>query len=654
MTASLNIAELEVQVQVNQRMVDAMASLERRYERLIARMHEIVIIINSDGVLLYMNQAWEKTLGYKNIDSLGKSIFSFVAAGSIEKTRERLTYKQSEPGRESEVLFVSKSGSDKWVELLISDMPEEKLLMGLMVDITARKLAEETVRSSEERLSYVLAATGEGVWDWDCHSNLVRHNRQWCTMLGLGDDFLEHNLSEFSGRIHEDDRAAVMVRIQDCLEGRGPYYSEHRMVRADGSLIWVADRGDVVAKDEGGASLRMVGSFADVTERKQAEDALATSEENLRRILSISPEGVLAFSSDHQISFCNERLIDVLGVSLGDNDRVQMPQIIGHLVENWGMSKILDLREAVLGGAKEGILNFVEPTRIIKWDARELDTPLLHQILFFRDITREAEVDRMKSEFLATAAHELRTPMSSVYGFVELLLTRDFARDERQEYLEIIYEQTQGLIRMLNELLDLARIEARAGKDFKFFLCDVLAVARKSLSELKVHRDHRQVRVDITDTALPPVMIDEEKIKQVFTNIFSNAYKFSPNGGEIVLDCLGREDKTGKWLGMRVTDHGIGMTQDQLSKIFERFYRANVSGNIPGTGLGMSLINEIMQMHGGKVEVSSIYGESSRVVVWFPLSDTGLPLTKENEPTQSNCGGLQSAYRGMLSVPLAH
>lgn len=651
MATDSNLASLEVQIQVNQRMVEAMASLERRYERLITRLREIVVIVNSDGVLLYMNPAWEKSLGYKNSESLGKTIFSFVAVESIENARERLAHKQSESGKESEVRFIRKNGSDMWVELLISDMPEENLLMGLMVDITARKLADDAVRESEERLSYAMDATGEGLWDWDSHSNLVRHNKQWCTLLGLEDDFLQHDLSVFVGIIHEDDRAAVMGRVQNCMEGHGPYYSEHRMVRTDGRVIWVEDRGNIVARDEAGNPLRLVGSFVDITARKQAQDALSLSERNLRRILSISPEGVLAFDQEDQISFCNEQLPDMLGISFGDEALAQAPQLVERFAKSVDLTRMPDLREIARGGAVEGTINLSKPTRIIKWEARELNNPLLKHILFFRDITRETEIDRMKSEFLATAAHELRTPMSSVYGFVELLLTRDIAEDERKEYLGIVYEQTQSLIRMLNELLDLARIEARAGKDFKFSMCDVLAIARKSLLELNILRDPRRVHIAIEETALPTVMVDEEKIKQVFTNIFSNAYKFSPNGGEIVLDRLMREDKTGKWLGMRVSDHGIGMTADQLRRIFERFYRADSSGSIPGTGLGMSLAKEIMQIHGGTVEVWSVYGKGTQVVLWFPLGVAELSADKGNEWNRPdrNRRELLPDRRGLLS-----
>jgi len=628
---------------MNQRMVEAMASLERRYERLITRLREMVVIVDGSGVLLYMNPAWENNLGYKNIESLGKSIFSFAADKSIERVRRRLAAKQSEPGEESEVRLVRKNGSSMWVELLVSDMPEENLLMCLMVDITARKLADDAVRESEERLSYAMSATGDGLWDYDCLTNKIRHNKQWCRLLGLDDSFLEHDISGFIKRIHDDDRAAVMERVQNCMKGSVPYYSQHRMMRTDGSIIWVEDRGAVVARGEKGDPLRMVGSFADITERKLAQDALAASEENLRRILSISPEGVLALDSDNQLSFCNERLVGMLGVVPGGDDHARMPHL----------AKIPGLQEAIRGGAAEGVLNLAEPTRVIKWDARELNVPQLRHILFFRDITREAEVDRMKSEFLATAAHELRTPMSSVYGFVELLLTRDIAPDERKEYLGIVYEQTQSLIKLLNELLDLARIEARAGKDFKFSLHDALEISRKSLSELNIPRDPRQVRIEIAEAALPPVMVDGEKIKQVFTNIFSNAYKFSPGGGEIVLDHLMREDGAGKWLGMRVSDHGIGMTKDQLSRVFERFYRADTSGAIPGTGLGMSLVNEIMQIHGGKTEVSSTYGEGTQVVLWFPLSGADLPPTKVNELAQSDRRGLLSDRRGLRSFTRA-
>jgi signal transduction histidine kinase len=240
------------------------------------------------------------------------------------------------------------------------------------------------------------------------------------------------------------------------------------------------------------------------------------------------------------------------------------------------------------------------------------------KVLYFRDVTRETEVDRMKSEFLTTAAHELRTPMASVYGFSELLLRRQFDDHTRQDLLSTIHRQAGALIQLLNELLDLARIEARAGKDFRIAVQPLRPILETTVASLLVPNDPRRVSADLPDGTVQ-CAVDPDKLRQALTNLLSNAYKYSPAGGEIRLDTV-RDDR-GARVGIRVSDHGIGMTPEQLARCFERFYRADASGNIPGTGLGLALVKEIVEIQGGSVELRSRPGEGTTAVVWLPLAE---------------------------------
>lgn len=127
---------------------------------------------------------------------------------------------------------------------------------------------------NEPRLRQVMAITGEGIWDWNVTSDRVSHNHRWCEILGLDDSYLHHTMQDFTALLYEDDRDMVIKNVQDCLQQKGVYRSEHRMFRADGSVIWVSDRGDVVERDIDGNPLRMLGSVSDITERKLAEQRL--------------------------------------------------------------------------------------------------------------------------------------------------------------------------------------------------------------------------------------------------------------------------------------------------------------------------------------------------------------------------------------------
>jgi signal transduction histidine kinase len=257
-------------------------------------------------------------------------------------------------------------------------------------------------------------------------------------------------------------------------------------------------------------------------------------------------------------------------------------------------------------------------SRVLEVGIRMSETASVSQILYFRDVTHETEVDRMKSEFLSTAAHELRTPMASIYGYSELLRMKEFDTAKRQEILATISRQSGLMSSIINELLDLARIESRRGKDFVLEQISLQDLVADAVSGFKPPSERPA-------PVLPPhgealfVHVDRKKMQQALLNILSNAYKYSPQGGEVSVRyrVSGGEERLRR-VGVEVRDHGIGMNAEQLSRVCERFYRADASGKIPGTGLGMSIVKEIVELHGGEIELASAVGSGTTVTLWLP------------------------------------
>jgi len=275
------------------------------------------------------------------------------------------------------------------------------------------------------------------------------------------------------------------------------------------------------------------------------------------------------------------------------------------------------------------VLHLVVPRRAtVQITGRK--TPKGDLVFYFRDITVEADVDRMKSEFLSTAAHELRTPLASIFGFTELLIARVMAPERQRELLETIHRQSKLLINLINELLDLSRIEARRGKDFHRQTFKVQAIVELTLKGFLVTNDARQVRVDMPHGDMN-ILVDREKTMHALINVLSNAFKYSPDGGDIILQTAHKNYNQQGFVGIQVKDQGIGMTVSELGRVFERFFRANPSGSIPGTGLGMSLVKEIAEIQGGHVQIESIYRQGSTVTLWFPIAQEGVTSFKCNE-----------------------
>ncbi|PZP33954.1 MAG: histidine kinase [Roseateles depolymerans] len=398
-----------------------------------------------------------------------------------------------------------------------------------------------------------------------------------------------------------------------------------RHYRMDGSLFF-----DEVAVapvfDEQGQPRHYVCILNDVTERERARLAIAERNARLNAIFDLSPDGFVVFDREGQLVYANPAFLAMTGwcgaeLSEGLN-LAEFDQRLAGLCEP--ERPYAPTLPHTGDNPEELELLYLAPPR-----ARTLTRLTRHNaggqgesILYFRDVTHETEVDRMKSEFLTTAAHELRTPMVSVFGFTELLLQRPVPEGRRRDVLETIHRQASLLIAMINDLLDLARIESRQGRDLRrerVTLGDLVAdTVERMAGALAGHEMRIMLPVEHGALAL---WVDPTKTSQALTNVLSNAIKYSQPGSVVRISSL----SDGERVGLAVTDQGIGMTQAQLSRVFERFYRADPSGNIPGTGLGMSLVKEIVELQDGQVEIRSEANIGTVVTLWLPLAPATLP-----------------------------
>jgi PAS domain S-box-containing protein len=236
-------------------------------------------------------------------------------------------------------------------------------------------------------------------------------------------------------------------------------------------------------------------------------------------------------------------------------------------------------------------------------------------VSIMHDVTREREVDRMKSEFISTAAHELRTPMTSIQGFSELLLTRDdFKDDEKRRFMKHINSSAVALSGIISDLLDISRIESGKGLSINPRGLNLKELIEHKIEALTVQFPDYSFVLDMPEKVLP-ALADPNKIDQVLDNLLSNAVKYSPEKGEIrvALECSGLEQS------VSVADSGQGMTPEQVDRVFEKFYRGGAANSgVPGTGLGMSIVRHIVEAHGGKVRVKSDHGRGTTVSFSLP------------------------------------
>lgn len=241
---------------------------------------------------------------------------------------------------------------------------------------------------------------------------------------------------------------------------------------------------------------------------------------------------------------------------------------------------------------------------------------VLGYVTVFRDMTRSKELDAMKTEFVSTAAHELRTPLTTLCGFSEILLTRTVSETEQRRFLQYINKESVALASIVSDMLTISRLEMSGADVLRFTRCNLqqICAAEAEVAQRSTTAHH----IDVTGLLpVPEVVGDEGRIGQIVRNVLSNAIKYSPKGGEIAVAC----EASSRWAIITVKDHGIGMTPEQVAHVFEKFYRADaLTTAAPGTGLGMSIVQQVVRHHGGAVWVESEPGVGTTVRVALPIA----------------------------------
>ncbi len=614
-------------------LTERLARVERElalYQTAFNEIPDAILLKDADGRFLLCNQALARLYNTTPEAMKGKHDGDFgVPAEMAERFRrneqEIMARGQTETAFEDNRDPVSgETRHFKSIKHPFKDADGSQQILIIAHDITDVVLAQQRVVESEARLRDVMAATQEGIWDWQVKTGKVVHNAEWYRMLGFAEGEISDNIDAYSAQIHPEDRAGVWASLQALIDGTTDVYrSEHRMRCKDGSLIWVHDRGRIAEYDANDQVLRVVGSVQVVTERVEAKNRIVALMAQLDLIQALSPDGIAYFDASGKITFTNPAFAQLTGIDNATG--TTWDGLMARLAEQADPKQLFpDMQPAGANDTPTSPLLFLAKPdrRTLQISAHSHDEGKI-RIIYMRDVTRETDVDRMKSDFLSTAAHELRTPMTSILGFIELLRLREFDREKTKLMLDTIHRQTQRLTGLINELLDLARIEARGGKIFELRPVALEEIIRDSVNAMSVDDLGTQLKLDLPG-GLPLIAADPPKLQQALLNILSNARKYSPDGGDIEVSIRYRQHKKHEQIGIVVRDHGIGMSSNDLARVFERFFRADRSCNLPGTGLGMALAKEVVSAHGGQIELESELGLGTTVMLWLPLPNPPL------------------------------
>ena len=233
-------------------------------------------------------------------------------------------------------------------------------------------------------------------------------------------------------------------------------------------------------------------------------------------------------------------------------------------------------------------------------------------------LERATQSDRLKTQFVADVSHELRTPLTNIRLYLELISQAN--RDRFAEYLETLNRETERLVDLIEDLLAISRLDAGTHPP-ELAPLDLNALARGLVADRRRLFDERRVRLSFEpDPDLPGVLADGRMLSQVLANLMTNAMHYTLAGGQVGLSTKPAAKDGARWATLRVTDTGLGIPEDEQSHVFERFYRGTASRRMgtPGTGLGLSICKEILDRHGGHIELHSRVGEGSTFILWLP------------------------------------
>ncbi len=544
----------------------------------------------------------------------------------FESTREKNAWIEERIDRHQNRIgsYDQRLESGKWIRIIDQKLPGGGIV-GLRVDITEVKQFEQELEAAQ-RLAQV------GSWRWDVKRNrLISCSREFAYIYGVPMSGIHAHLDQqMENFLHSDDCERV-AQAFDRFDNEGIEYEiEYRLIQPGGEVRDVVERGvPTIAK--GGRIFEQFGTLQDVTERRRQAEAKKQSDEMLAAAIENVPGGFLVVNADGYIERFNRKFFDLYpkqqfciregapfehfvqsGIDLGvyqealeDSDTWKQNRLERHKSESIEfIDRLTDGRSIQIA-----LLHLANGSRV----GIHVDVTELQQAIETAERANEA-----KSEFLASMSHELRTPMHGILSFTELGLKRldTLSQEKLRQYFENIQISGTRLLFLLNDLLDLSKLEA--GKlQLDLTTVDIAELVDFCIREQDLRLRDKNLNCRFENGARGKRgRCDRNRILQVITNILANAIKFSPEGGEINirLDC----EEVG--CKLRVSDEGGGIPGAELDQVFDKFYQS--SGNrssIAGTGLGLAICREIVDLHGGKIWAENNAGQGASILFEIPV-----------------------------------
>ena len=629
------------------------------------------------------NKAAASFTGIESHEMVGMTFAElFPSKGDIHFQRDQEFFESGESKLSTIDEYIDENGKSTWVRtdrVLVGDERGQERLLVVSTDITELKEAEDRVRESDARMELALRAGEMGTWEWNLADDSIDWDRTQTVLMGIPDAPLHVETHVFVDRVYPDDIELLGNELRRLIKDQdsSDFHIEFRILYPSGEMRWIAAKGRGIFDAEGWA-IGVTGVTYDITDYKDNERQIQRTLENQKVLNNLLEISFLDTKLEEKLQYClsvilrsfdvemqsaggifiqsidpkqrhltavtmyltdslierlrrvSDRLVDQF-VALQKNTIVRIPAAPDDVSKSFASTRAYFRFDVPLveGELHLGVLvlylqNVEELTELEREYLQSVSSAISTLIMRDRTISALKEArelaeqgTRAKSAFLASMSHELRTPLNSIIGFTQRLLkrTKSVLSERDFDSLHTVDRNAKHLLHLINDILDLSKIEAGKISLLKreFNLVDEIRGIVETLAPLADAKAISLQSISASDDI--HVFADKTKIIQIVTNLLSNAIKYTDTGSiQIVVTPLNQ-----RTVAIRIIDTGIGIKQKNLSQLFRKFTQLEDSERREGTGLGLTITKEYVEMHGGRIEVQSEWGVGSTFSAMLPI-----------------------------------
>jgi len=630
---------------------------EGEYQLITSNEHNIVSVADVSGRIINVNDKFCEISGYSREELIGQNHRLLKSDNHPDSFYEDM-WNTISRGKvwHGTICNTSKTNKEYWVESTIVPFLDKN---GKPYKYVSARTDVTTVIEGEARLERSQKFANIGTWDWNIETGALFWSDRIWSLFGYDKQATETTYDNFMAAIHSEDRQLVSDAITSCIENKSEYNIEHRVVWPDSSIHWVHESGNVI-RGRDNKPRHMLGVVQDITNRKEAELELQASKEKLSGYFALSPLGFALTNMDGGYIEFNESFRKICGYPVTELRELDYWELTPKEYEKDEAKQLELLNTTGRYGPyekeyrqKDGTLKPIRLNGMLIKDENgdsqiwsiieDISDSKKAQIALIEAREEAEDANRAKSQFLSSMSHELRTPMNAIMGFGQLL-TLDIGNplnESQSENVNEILKASDHLLELINEVLDLAKIEAGridlsiddvlVGEVIAESLQLILPLADRRGISVRLYRDETEISINDLEKDQSVVRADYTRTKQVIINLLSNAVKYNSENGNIAIKC----SKTESNIRIDVTDTGTGLNQEQLSQLFTAFNRLGAENSeIEGTGIGLVITQNIVELMGGHIGVESEAGTGS--TFWFELPNGATELSDTVKDTSSS------------------